>query len=78
MVKGKVKVALIYIQLNPCCTYILLHVLADSLRIQGLLPRLDVLSSNGLLRLLLGCVSGCHGFWNESVESTCVLTSRAA
>jgi hypothetical protein len=46
--------------LNPSCTYILLHVLANSLGIQRLLLGLTVLSSIGLLCLLLGYVSGRH------------------
>ena len=47
-------------QLNPGCTYILLHVPADDLGIQRLLLGLTVLSSVGLLCLLLGYVSRRH------------------
>ena len=47
-------------QLNPGFTYILLHVPADGLGAQRLLLGLTVLSSIGLLFLLLGYVSRRH------------------
>ena len=55
--------------LNPRCTYILLHVLADSLWIQHLLLGLTVLSSVGLLCLLLGYVSGRHKMLGRSCRA---------
>jgi hypothetical protein len=64
--------------LNPSCTYILLHVLANSLGIQRLLLGLTVLSSIGLLCLLLGYVSGRHKMLARGCRGMDVTASKVA